>query len=132
MNTSEARHQHIIEQLKQVGVSDFSLHKQTVKQLPSILRDDEKILAALVGRNTKRWSAMLVATDSRIVYVEADLLFHSFDELLFGVVSGIEVRPTPILSSLTLFTRIGDYTVTTPSSHAADTFRRTVEHLISL
>lgn len=72
---------------------------------------------------------MLVATDKRILYIEADILFHSYDEIAYGIINGIAVRPTPVFTSLTLFSRVHEYTLSMVTEAAANKFRTVIEDI---
>ena len=119
--------QRIIEELKSVGVTGHGLAKPESKELQHILHEDEHIGGVIYGRGDHSNSAMLVATDHRVLYLDNQFLFKTTDELTYDVVSGITSTTAGPLTSVVLHTRIADYTLRYVNVNCAKIFIRYIE-----
>ena len=112
------------EELSKAGISAYGLLKAEARYLPKIIQEDEHIMAAAYGR-AEAGGAILVATDRRIVFLDKKPLIVTSDEISYEVVSGVGVgRESGLFASLTLHTRMGDYTVRFVSPPAAKKFEQ--------
>lgn len=68
-----------------------------------------------------------MATDERVIYYDRKPLFTAMDEISYRVVSGIKVASQGDLTSLTLHTRIGDYTIRLANPASAEAFAHFIE-----
>ncbi len=91
-------------ELKQAGVHHLELHRHMFKLLPDVMRSNEHIEAIAYGLNAKKWHAMLVATDHRVIYIEADLMFSDVSEAPYEIVHGTEQTHAPMRVGLKLKT----------------------------
>lgn len=114
-------------ELSVAGLSGYGLHRKASKELVQALRDDEHVEAAVFGRNENNWHALLVATDKRIVYIEADLLFHSTDSIAYEIVHGIDHIPTPFFDGIILYSLGKDYKVTHINKQSTNLFIKFIE-----
>lgn len=96
------------QELRQSGVTSYGLLKLESRALHKIIREDESVRAAVYGRYTGG-TAMLVATDHRIIFFDKKLLFSKADEVRYEMVSGIENDTQSLFSAINLHTRIKDY-----------------------
>lgn len=125
--------QRIKQELRRAGVTSFGLTKFTSKYLPAVLHPDEHIQGAVYGRYPEgngplQWvEGMLVATDKRILFVDHKPGFSKVDELTYDVVSGVKKVYTWPFSSITLHTRLGDYTLRFANAKCIDTFVQYIE-----
>lgn len=91
-----AHQDRIKDELKRAGVRPIELHRHMFKLLPDVIRSNEHIEAAAYGLNEKKWHAMLVATDRRVLYVEADLFFGNISEVSYDIVHGTVSTHAPL------------------------------------
>ncbi len=109
--------QRVRAELKQCGVSSIAIRRFTGRYLPKVIHEDEHIQAAVFGHHKQSEAlfgfaeGMLVATDKRVIYVDHKPGFTTMDEVAYDVVSGVNVSSSGIYSSMTLFTKMGNYTV---------------------
>lgn len=124
---SNSHYDRVQSELSKAGVSRYGLLRAEGRNLPNIIHPEEHIKAAVYGRTTDG-SAMLVATDRRIIFYDKKPLITISDEISYEVVSGIGVnRENGVRASLTLFTRMGEYTIRYASPRAVDTFKSYIE-----
>lgn len=129
--TETEHEERVYQELRAVGVTSFGLKKFSVKYLPKIIHDKEHVKGAVYGRYNDKAGmplneGLLVATDLRIIFLDHKPGFTKTDEITYEVVSGVS-KITAIFSSVTLRTRLGDFTVRFAKSKAADIFVRYVE-----
>ncbi len=111
----------IKQSLKVLGVTKYGLLKIASRYLPKIIHTDEHIHAVAYGRNAQG-SVMLVATDSRIIFLDKKPLFVKFDELTYDVVSGVSYGRVSFSTTIKLKTRMGDYDIHTMNMKCAEHF----------
>lgn len=124
-----ARQQQIQEQLKSVGVSGYGRMKAESQHLVDILHIDEQIKGVVYGRYSVG-SAMLIATDKRVIFYDRMPLFQTVDELTYDVIVGVNLAKAGPLSTLILHTRAGDYTLRYVNLKTAGIFKQYLEQNI--
>lgn len=98
-------------ELSKAGITGYALRRAEGRYLPQIIHDNEHIKAAVYGR-TQNGTAMLVATDHRIIYLDKKPLMAICDEISYEVIAGVGVsRESGFFASVTIYTRMGNYTV---------------------
>lgn len=107
---NQAHKNRIKKELKAAGATAYALLRAESKYLPQIIHEDEHIGGVVYGRIEGEFS-MLVATDKRILFMQRMALFTTSDELSYDVVSGVKSNDVGLFSSVTLHTRITDYTI---------------------
>jgi hypothetical protein len=133
MSHQTAEVQRIKQELRDVGVTSFGMLKFAARDLPSVVHEGEHIWGAVYGRyiagtGLMKWAeGMLVATSHRIMFVDKKPGFESMDEITYDVVSGIRKSYAWPFSSITLHTRVGDFTLRYANPKCIDTFMRYVE-----
>lgn len=127
MSTSPDR---VTEELKAVGVTAYGRLKRPSRLLHALLRDDEHIEAAAYGQSADG-SAMLVATDKRVLFVEANLLYSSSDDFGYDVISGVNHQESPLFGSVTLFTKVHTYHLEYASRASAMRFVKLIEDRVA-
>lgn len=114
-------------ELSDAGVTWHGLLRAEARYLPSVIHNDEHVKAAVYGR-TKDGSAMLVATDRRILFVDKKPMVTISDELSYEVVSGVGLtQEKGLTAGITLFTRIGNYTVRFANMKSVKKFEAYIE-----
>lgn len=119
--THLTKKQRIMNELKAVDVSWYGLVKSEISMLPQLIHDDEHIMGVVYGHH-KGSSAMLIATDHRVLYIDRKPMFVNTDELTYDIVGGIAFGKVGLRSSVVLHTRTGDYAFTTMNFKAAKHF----------
>lgn len=72
-------------------------------------------------------SAMVVATDKRVLYLDRKPLFKKVDELTYEVVSGVSHNLQGQFAGVVLHTRLGDYTLRFVNKIMASRFVKFIE-----
>lgn len=121
--THEAR---IQIELKQAGVTRYGLLKAESRYLHRVIRPDDHIRAVVYGRN-REGSAMMVATDSRLVYLDKKPFFVKTDELTYEIVSGVMTGHSGLFTTVTLHTRMGDFIFRTMNPKSTAMFLNYIE-----
>lgn len=114
-------------ELRNAGATLYGLLKAEGRHLPHIINHDEHIEAIAYGRYPKG-SCMLVATDSRIVFLDKKPLFTFFDEVMYDIVSGVACSTQGYFAAVTLHTRFNDFCISFVNSNAAKKFVDYIEH----
>lgn len=133
MHPASPEVQRIQQELKAVGVTAFGRLKFASRFLPQVLHENEHIRGVVYGRYAEgtgllRWvEGMLIATDRRIIFLDRKPGFESLDELTYDVVSGVQKSYAWPFASVTLHTRIGNYTLRFANKVCIDTFMHYVE-----
>ncbi len=114
------------QELRALGVSTYGMLKMESRYLPHIIHPNEHIGGVLYGR-TDNGSAMLIATDRRVIFLDKKPLFINEDEITYDVVSGINFSHAGFGTTVTLHTRIKDYKVMTLNKQCANGFVHYIE-----
>lgn len=117
----------IKEELIKAGVTRYGLAKAESKELPKIIHENEHIGGVVYGQIGGGSSAMLVATDHRIIFVDHKPLFMTTDELTYDVVSGIKSTKAGPFTSVILHTRVNDYVMRYVNAKCASIFVSYIE-----
>lgn len=123
---SDKHVQRIEQELKDAGVSRFGLAKMESKYLPGIIHEDEHIYGAVYGK-IDFLSSMLVATEKRVLFLNREPMLSTTDEITYNVVSGVKFDKVGLFGSLTLHTRIRDYTIRYVNLKSARKFVKYIE-----
>lgn len=108
-------------ELRNAGATLYGLMKDESRHLPNIVRPDEHIAAIAYGRYTKG-SCMMVATDSRVLFLDKKPLFTFFDEIMYDIVSGVACSVQGYFAAVTLHTRFNDFNIRFVNLNAARKF----------
>ena len=98
----------ITTQLRRRGAVAYDLHLPETKYLTQILHKDENIMGAVFGKYKDGRGAM-IATDQRVLVINKKPLFLQCDELTYTIVAGVSFSKSPLISYVTLHTRLGDF-----------------------
>lgn len=107
----------------------YGQFKLSSRHLPKIIEEDEHIKGVVYG-HCGIGLAMLISTDKRVVYLERRPMFTSMDDIGYDMVAGVKYVDAGILPSVTLYTRMGDYTLTYINPTCAGRFERYIESRI--
>ncbi|OGL30437.1 hypothetical protein A3F37_01000 [Candidatus Saccharibacteria bacterium RIFCSPHIGHO2_12_FULL_41_12] len=116
----------VIKELKQAGVTRYGLFRSESKYLPQLLHENEHIGGVIYGRVGIDFT-MLVATDKRVLYFQSKPLYSETDEVTYDVVSGVKNSYAVLFSSITLHTRVKDYTINFVNVRCARKFVKYIE-----
>ena len=114
------------QELREAGVTGYGLMKSESRYLPQIIHDDEHIMGVVYGQYDGG-SAMLVATDHRVIFLDRKPLFTTMDELTYDVVSGVKLNKSGLFIMVILHTRIADYTISHANGKCAEKFVKYIE-----
>lgn len=132
---TRSHRERIIEELTAAGVTWYGRKKPESRYLPNLIHENEHIMGVVYG-NSEVGSVMLVATNRRVIYLDKKLFFVNEDELTYDVVSGVRHWHGGFMTTVTLHSRIRDYTINTINDAAADKFvayieNRCLEHALN-
>lgn len=96
------------DELWRAGVTQYGLLKGESRHLHNIVHDDETINGVVYGR-TDNGSAMIVATNKRVLYLDHRILFNKSEVITYEVVSGVSVNEQSGYAGVVLHTRIRDF-----------------------
>ena len=113
-------------QLANVAASRMAINSLEGKYLPQIIHTDEQIQGVVYGKSVDGM-AMLIATDRRAIFLDKKPLFVNEDEVTYDVVSGVSHGHVGIGSTVTLHTRIKDFTIKTLNEKSARIFIEAIE-----
>lgn len=113
-------------QLHALGVSRIAMHSMESRYLPHVIHPDEYIQGVVYGKSDDGF-AMLLATDKRAIFLDKKPLFVNMDEITYDVVSGVSLGNIGFGSTVTLHTRIKDYTIMTLNEKCAKAFVEAIE-----
>lgn len=124
----------IIRELREASVTGWGLLKMESRKLPEIIHEDEKIGGVVYGRTMgdKIGSAMLIATDRRIIFLDVKPFFSTSDEIAYRVVSGVKTNSVGMFASVTLHTRVRDFSLRFVNINCAKAFENFIESYIEL
>jgi len=124
----------ITKELREAGVTAWGFLKMETRRLPEIIHEDEKIGGVVYGRTTgeKIGSAMLIATDKRVIFLDVKPFFSTSDEVAYRVVSGVKTNQVGSFASVTLHTRVKDFGLKYVNIKCAKIFKNFIESYIEL
>lgn len=125
-NPSADHVERVRKELLAAGVTKYGLLKGESRHLAKIIHEDEHIGGVVYGRY-KKTSAMLVATELRVLFLDYKILFRKSDELSYDIISGVSLNDQATYAGVTLHTRLGDYMVRFVNLKAAHQFADFVE-----
>jgi len=123
---SEDHVRRVHRELIAAGATAYGLLKSESRFLPRLIHKDEHILAVIYGQRHSN-SAMMVATDRRILYVDKKPMAVFLDEVTYDVVSGIEFDIHTFFATVTLFSAKANYTFKFVNLHCAEKFVKLIE-----
>ncbi len=133
IGSEQAHQQRVYEELRAAGVSRLGLYKFTSHYLPHVIGDEEHIKAVVFGRQSEvegffgMAGGALVATDTRIIFIDHRPGYTTMDEISYGVVSGVNISQAGPYASLTLYTKIGNYQLSFAKPKCAALFAKYIE-----
>src|SRR5664279_2069929 len=121
--------QRIQHELIAAGVTPYGLIKAESRYLPRIINEDEHITAVIYGQHNSS-SAMLVATDQRIIYLDKKPMTVHEDEISYAVASGVQHSVRIFFATVVLHTAIANYELRFVNLKCADKFAQYIEERI--
>ena len=115
------------DQLWTAGLTSHDMRDPTTFHLGSILFNDEKIHAGVVGLTEKKSKMLLIATNFRIVCINQIPFFTESDEFSYGTIQGVSLDTSRFGSTVILHAAIGVFAVSTSNKIAAKKFIDYVE-----
>jgi uncharacterized pyridoxamine 5'-phosphate oxidase family protein len=124
----EEHEKRIKQELIAVSMNNYGLLKTETRHLPSIIHEDEHIGGVIYGR-AESAGGMLVATDRRLLFLDHRLFFKKTDEISYDVVSGVSTNNQGNFTSITVHTRLGDFTLRYVNTKSASHFVHYIENI---
>ena len=115
-------------ELIEAGVTSYGRKKASFRHLSDYIHEDEHIGAVVYGQY-EGGSGMLAATDHRIIFFDRKPLFATTDELTYDIVAGIKLSKGGFFNTVTLHTRIADYTIRYANAKCAKKFVKYIESM---
>jgi general stress protein 26 len=125
-NHPELHSDRIRKDLIKAGATKYNLLRAEFRKLPSLIHKQETIGGVVYGR-IEGGTALLVATDRRVIYVDEKFFYDRADEINYDVVSGVSLNKQGRYSGVVLHTRLGDFKFTFVRSAMAQRFVSYVE-----
>lgn len=113
-------------ELIKAGVTRYGLLTLESRHLPEIIHKSEHIEAVAYGLS-HNYSAMLIATDRRVIFLDRKPFFSISDEITYEMVAGIGYNIQGRFAAVTLHTRLGDYPLRFVNRKAAEKFVHYIE-----
>jgi len=111
----------IRDELKKAGFTGYGLLKTESRNLPDIIHPSEHIMAAVYG-TSDTGSAMLIATDMRVLFYDKKPFHRMLDEISYEIIGGVSYDKQAGLSHVILKTRGGDYAIRRANPFLAEKF----------
>ncbi len=125
---SEAHKNRVRQELIAAGMTKYGLLKFEVRRLPGVIHENEHIGGVIYGRY-KNGSAVMVATDRRLIFMDHKPFFRLNDELTYDVLSGISYNVQGRYAGIVVHTRLGDYSIRFVNKKSATKFVEFVEQI---
>ncbi|TAH33843.1 hypothetical protein EYC58_00160 [Candidatus Saccharibacteria bacterium] len=123
--------------LKSLGANMYDLHVPETSFLPQLMKPGEVLLGVLYGKYTYTnydnklfGRGLLAATNRRLLFIDCKPLFVHYDEILYGVVSGITHSNVAFGSIVTVSTKMGTISFRTFNTRTLQRFIGAVEQLL--
>jgi len=116
----------VFKELAQAGATTYGLLKSESRFLPKFLHQNERVHAIVYGQHHSS-SAMLVATDERVIYLDKKPTAVFLDEVTYDVVSGIEIDIHTLFATVTLHTAVTNYVIRFANIKCATVFVSYIE-----
>lgn len=118
--------QRVKDELIKAGMTGYGLLKHEGRNVHKIIHDSEHIRAVVYGRAGVD-SVILIATDRRVIYFDKKPYLSDEDEIPYDMVGGVTHGETGLFATITLHTRIGDYTIRFASPNCVRIFVKYIE-----
>ncbi len=116
------------QELEAVGMTKYGFIKAESRHLPGVIQDDEHIGGVIYGRD-EHTSAMLVATNKRLLFLDHKLFFKKTEEISYDAVSGISYNKQGEYAAVTVHSKFGDFTLRFVNTRLANHFVHFVENI---
>lgn len=122
----------IWQELIEAGVTRFGRRKFNSHYVHSIIHPDEHIMGVVYGRYgtdgfLRMNEGMLIATDRRVIFLDYKPGHMDMEEFTYNVVSGVKRLTAGPFSSVTLYTRLGNYTLRYSNPSCVERFMHFIE-----
>lgn len=115
-------------ELTDAGFTYFQLDRRESHDISHYLQQDEHIKGAIHGHTTNAGGVLILATESRIMYLHEIPSFSNFEEFPYESVSGISINNlSHVLANVTILTKFKTYEFNYVNRKAADKFVNYVE-----
>lgn len=135
MAVEKSHTERVREELRNAGVSAWGLLKFAINHLPKIIGRDEHINGVVYGRYTfgnekakTEWEeGTMVATDKRVIFLDKKPGYIFKEDIGYDAITDIDVSRAPIFSAVTLFSKVGNFSLRYARNRYVDKFVEYVE-----
>jgi hypothetical protein len=125
-------------EIRKLGANSYDLLLPETHLLPIIVQPKEIINGIVYGRYKQdnshkepiRGRGLLLATDRRVILVDHKPLFLRCLEYPYRTIGGISYGKVGTLITIKLYSRVGNLSITTANSRAADKFVSVIQNSI--
>ena len=117
----------IKEEMRDAGLSPAQLRYAEVRHLPSIIKNDEHVKAAIFGHIKSGGVAIMVATNRRVIYIDHTPMVDNLDEFNYLTISGISYSSNRLSCAVTMHSSLDDRTLERVKNHQAKKFISYIE-----
>ncbi|MDL2341668.1 MAG: PH domain-containing protein [Patescibacteria group bacterium] len=111
----------VFAELRVAGANRYDMKLPETYYMPTVIKADEHVMAAVYGKY-ELGRGVLVATDSRVLFIDRKPLFVRCDEIGFGMIGGVSHSRVTLAAILTMHTRLGAYKLRTFNHKAVKNF----------
>ena len=119
----------ILKELREVGVTGYGLLKSETRQLPTIIAQGETIYGCIYGQY-ESGSAMLIATDRRLIFVDRKPMHTILEETAFDQIMDIGADWQPIYARVLVNARARRYIFRYVNIKCARIFVKYLENMV--
>jgi uncharacterized pyridoxamine 5'-phosphate oxidase family protein len=127
MNTYN-KAQRIRQELLKAGVTRYGLSKSESRAMHDYIADNEHVLAVIYGQFESS-SAMMVATDHRLLFINIRAFNTVVDETSYEMIGDVTVNDGVLFSSVMVRTRPREYSFTMVNKRCARRFLNVIEQV---
>lgn len=114
------------QELTEAGVSKYGLIKSEARYLHKIIHPNEHVRAVVFGQHNSS-SAMLAATEERLIYLDKKPMVLISDDFDYQAVNGVEFDIHTLFATLSLQTAVGNYVIRYANIKCAEKFKEYVD-----
>lgn len=127
MNATLNKKQRVRDELLDVGVTQYGIRKSESKALWEHIGDNERVLAAIYGQ-FESTSAMMVATDMRIMFIDIRALHNIVEDTSYDAFGDLRIDEGMVFSQVTLRTKPREYVFHMVNKKCARRFLNVIEN----
>lgn len=132
-NATKEHSDRIMKELSEAGMTTYGFMKYETSHLPEVIHKSETIHGVIYGRlESILHSAMLVASDKRILFLDCGAFYKTVDEIPYDAIIGVKLTLVSPFASVVLRTRVRNFSIRFVNINCANIFTKYIEsHLES-